>query len=393
MSSRFAETLSSLGRTDDAILIDGWSNPEGSLHLLSDGSTSPNESIVLKLAPPAVDGATDGFAPLPTTPHFAGTVRGKPDLELTSGAEHATRVLVTTESRSWGAGSTAFTKVASEIRLFLASGKELTFGGALADGEESAKALVAPLARALAAFLDIPCEGVDTESSLVETKPTAALSAATAASAARFSIGFEGEHLVLRDHEHRGPREGAGRYKTIAYACLIPSLLSLAAFAWGLRAYLADASSGIGLVLGPLSLGVVLGVAAFAFFEVARFANSYSASSTPLAWFCDDRLVVAPWVSRAGAIDTRPEGRFGAAIRTSEFSGASVRERDGVHAVVLETAHGPIEVLETDDPSVAKLFASVAERAVHAVASPEKKRTAMQRAHERRDKRAPAAST
>ena len=390
MSSRLAETLSSLGRTSNATLLDGWSNPDGALYALAGAGIGSTESLVLKLTPPAHDGASGDFAPLPQAPIFAGVSRASAELELTSGAERVSRVLVTTESRAWGSGTTPFSKLAAEILLVLDSDRQLSFAGAISDDEESVKAIVAPLAQALAAFLDVPLEGVSEAPSEIEPSVASPLAASAVA---RFSIGFEGEHLVLRDHESRGPRDGAARYSNIAYACLLPSLASFAAFAWGLEAYIADTNAGIGWVLGPLSLGVVLGVAAFAFFGVARYAKSYTAESAPLAWFCDDRLVVAPWASREGAIDTRPEGRFGAAIRTNEVSGASVRERDHRHAVVLETAHGPIEVLDTDDASVANHFAGLAERAIRSVASPEKKRTALQRAHQRREKRSPAGST
>src|SRR5690606_11791420 len=87
----------------------------------------------------------------------------------------------------------------------------------------------------------------------------------------------------------------------------------------------------------------VFALGAFAFFHVARHALRYRAAGAPIVVFADDRVVVAPWVRRDGAIDRRPEGRFGAGVRIAEVRAVHVVPRKEGHAVSLDTEHGPID--------------------------------------------------
>ncbi len=387
--SRFREAVDQLRPEGEIALAAASIDPEGARAALA----SSEGALIVELSRAAPRGAEGEFGPLPEAPIFA-LVGAEGALTLASASSKATSARATgvslrCEERAWGTGPSSYRKCAAEIVVTLegADDPALTFACGVADDERAARAELGPLASALAHRLGVPLEGVDAAAE----SPAIGDAALTTDEAARFSLGFEGPHLVLRDRESDGPRAGAGRNKIIAAACLVPALVSLSLFAWQLRAYLADPSAGVGLVLGPLALGLVLGVAAYAFFEIARFAEKYSAESEPLAWFFDDRIVVAPWVSRGGAVDTREGGRFGTAIRTSEVTGTSIQARDERSAVVLESAHGPFDVLLTADPASAAHLASLLERTIRSVASPEKKRTALLRAQERRDKRVRAA--
>ncbi|MBL8743277.1 MAG: hypothetical protein JNK04_19335, partial [Myxococcales bacterium] len=95
--------------------------------------------------------------------------------------------------------------------------------------------------------------------------------------------------------------------------------------------------------------------------------------SAPLAWFADDRVVVAPWVSRAGAVDRSPEGRFGAAIAPREITVVEVRSSGDGFAVTLDGPHGPIEVLLTPEREVARRYQLIIERVLRAVAAPKRR--------------------
>jgi hypothetical protein len=124
----------------------------------------------------------------------------------------------------------------------------------------------------------------------------------------------------------------------------------------------------------------------------ARFSYAYVATSTPLAWFADDRVVVAPWVSREGAIDTQPEGRYGAAIKIAEVERVVVDARGDEHTVKLETAHGPIDVLSSTR-ELCEHWAKAIEGVLPRVAAPHKKATAIMRARARREGSAPNDAT
>jgi hypothetical protein len=93
-----------------------------------------------------------------------------------------------------------------------------------------------------------------------------------------------------------------------------------------------------------------------------------------------DRVIVAPWVSRSGAVDLRPEGRLGAAIPLGEVRGVSVRERDGRRVVELATDHGPIDALACERPEVADYLCRALRRSLDEVRHPGGGASARQRA-------------
>jgi hypothetical protein len=94
------------------------------------------------------------------------------------------------------------------------------------------------------------------------------------------------------------------------------------------------------------------------------------ARSDPLLWLARDRFVVGPWKSRAGAIDRKPEGRFGAAIAIGELRAVQARARDDRWAVELDTEHGPIDALGTPSEAVARAWSRAIARAAASVRHP-----------------------
>jgi hypothetical protein len=111
-------------------------------------------------------------------------------------------------------------------------------------------------------------------------------------------------------------------------------------------------------------------LAGYAFLGVARFSSRYRALSAPLVALGKDRLIVLPWVSRAGAVDARQEGRLGAAIPLVEVRAASVKPRGARYAVEIDTDHGPMDGLEADREEVARYWAASLNRVADEVRHP-----------------------
>jgi hypothetical protein len=282
------------------------------------------------------------------------------------------RVAVVASERAWRAAPPS--PWTAEIEVHLEAGRVVLAGLGVGDDESAARRRVSDLARALAEALRVECGGdVNDDSS---APPEQAL--ATVGNAARLAWNLEGDLLVLRDLTNLGPKASAGGYRLAALA-----FAAIAVALWVALA-LQIPSGGIGALLGTGSVALVLSIAAYAFFEMGRFAGRFASDDMPIAWFGNDVVVVAPWVSRYGAVDTRPQGRFGAAIRTTEIHGCAAFSKDGDTAVELATEHGPIEVVRVADKDFGVSLAKTVERAIASVAAPEKKKTALQRAKARR---------
>ncbi|KYF88962.1 hypothetical protein BE17_06650, partial [Sorangium cellulosum] len=170
--------------------------------------------------------------------------------------------------------------------------------------------------------------------------------------------------LVLRDHASQGPRGSATRN------ALIGGLLLLAALALWIQVMRSVAAGDSGIAIGVGSGAALLSLAGYAFLGVARFSSRYAARSAPVASFGPGRFVVAPWVSRTGAIDLRPEGRLGAAISAGEVHGVQVQPRGDRFAVEIDTDHGPIDALLTGREDVARYWRDAMDRAVASVRHP-----------------------
>jgi hypothetical protein len=124
------------------------------------------------------------------------------------------------------------------------------------------------------------------------------------------------------------------------------------------------------VAIGVGAAAMLLSLAGYAFLGVARFSAQYAARSSPLLWLSRDRFVVRPWVNRAGAVDLKPEGRFGAAIAIGELRGVQARTRDDRWVVELDTEHGAIDALGTPSEEVARYWSAAIARAADAVRHP-----------------------
>ncbi|WP_437729886.1 hypothetical protein [Sorangium sp. So ce1335] len=232
-----------------------------------------------------------------------------------------------------------------------------------------AEALVEAVAAPLAAALRVPLQtarGTEPPDAIAPRPlpEPATAPALTAAALARFAIRSEGELFVLRDHASHGPRGSATRNALIGAALM---LLGLALWIQVMRSVSAGDSA---IAIGVGSAAALLSLAGYAFLGVARFSSRYAARSAPVASFGSGRFVVAPWVSRTGAIDLRPEGRLGAAISAGEVHAVQVQPRGDRFAVEIDTDHGPIDALLTDSEDVAHYWRDAMERAVASVRHP-----------------------
>jgi hypothetical protein len=135
--------------------------------------------------------------------------------------------------------------------------------------------------------------------------------------------------------------------------------------------------------VGAGAAAVLLSLMGYAFVGVARFSARYRATSAPLVAVGRDRIVVLPWVARDGAVDTRPEGRLGAAISLGEVRAPRPRPHgDGV-AVELDADHGPIDAMICPDRASADLWCAVLARVVDESRHPRAVASARQRARQR----------
>jgi hypothetical protein len=388
-----APPASSDGDTGDLGWVDGLAS-DRSLHAVL--ARSP-KALRLRVARPNTNAAPP-YAPRPDAPQDTVLTQGSSRFALNSISDvEALAVTTSTDTLHWGDEGSSFERflgrvwidakwpvipsrdpiepdVPRELRLLVAE--------MLGEDREQTEARASELADSLARYL-----GLETTSGAASTEGGEVVPAssddtdegASPPTARRYTLRFEGEHLVLRDLESAGPRRGAGLYVLLSLTLgglAVYTLLQLA------EAWRTEAGSASLLGLGALSAILVL--ASYAMASVARFSYAYVATSTPLAWFANDRVVVAPWASREGAIDTQPEGRYGAAIKISEVERVVVEARGDEHAVKLETAHGPIDVLRSTR-ELCEHWARAIEGALPRVAAPHKKATAIMRARARRE--------
>lgn len=166
--------------------------------------------------------------------------------------------------------------------------------------------------------------------------------------AERLQLRGEGPRVVLRDWGGETPRDGAGGYGRAATA------LGLVTAATGAGAAWLATTPDRGLAAGLGVAAALFAVATYAFFEIARHARAYAASSAPVLALGQGRVIVAPWPDRRGAVDLKLEGRFGAAIPLAEVERVEVGEAAGGHALRLFTMHGPFDVFLTADRAEAE---------------------------------------
>lgn len=299
-------------------------------------------------------GSDRSFGPLPSRHVLLVLDRGCREARGPKGRAAIAQIAISRRTLSWGPD---FARGAASLSISLATGERFAAAEALAATEDDAGDELEPLRAALEAFV---AEGGAARAEEPE--------AHAAPQGPRFALGFEGDAVVLRDQESRGPREHVGRYRAISFVSLLLALSALVACVQQVRS-----GAPLTSVMGFGAAVLVALLAAFAMFEVARYAAKYRAESAPLAWFADDCVVVMPWVSRDGAVDRAPEGRLGAAIPPREIQRIEVRPREGLFAVTLDGPHGPMEVMLTGDESAAGRYRATIERLVRAVASPRRR--------------------
>ncbi|WP_437284020.1 hypothetical protein [Sorangium sp. So ce406] len=402
-----ARALRSLGADSSAPALDPLGDPAGAARALSAEGDAP---LLLRVAPELGAAQRDkeaAFGPPPRDPVWLRFERGASVLRVAplrladagqprSGAgsadgaggagepaaepRDAVRVEVTSEQRPC-CGAPTCTRERTHVAAWLALAPAPAGAGRAAAAQRlliaeardleaaRAEALVEAVAAPLAAALRVPLQtarGTEPPDAvaprpLPEPAPAPALAAAALA---RFAIRSEGELFVLRDHASHGPRGSATRNALIGGALL---LLALALWIQVMRSVAAGDS---GIAIGVGSAAALLSLAGYAFLGVARFSSRYAARSSPVASFGAGRFVVAPWVSRTGAIDLRPEGRLGAAISAGEVHAVQVQPRGDGFAVEIDTDHGPIDALLTDREDVARYWRDAMDRAVASVRHP-----------------------
>lgn len=380
----FDGPVAALGGSPSDDALDLWADPAGAARALE---ALGERGTALIRAATDLGGGQPGFAPEPQAPFWLLLTRGSPEIracpsiaggEVTCETRRVTRVTVECAPTPDGEDGAVARVSLSLDRGAGALGTRVLVGEAWARDEDTAAARVRAAAGRLARALSVPAslpgagKGDGDEPSAESAGPL------PARSLARFSLRSEGPRLVLRDLASRGPRESFGIH-------LIIGLVFAAAAAAAWLMFARNTGSAGPTAQGSLAwLGgsALLTLAAVAFLGVARFARRYGATSAPLVAFGGGKVIVAPWVSRTGAVGLDLEGRFGAAIDLIEVRGVSVQERAGRHAVEVATDHGPMDVLLTDDPAVGRYLVAALQRAADDL-RPKSAPTARQRARAR----------
>lgn len=363
--------LSSLEVPERAPVVDAMLDDEAAARALA----GEVDVVVARVFAPTAERSDEGHGPLPSEPLFVRLVRGTREVRETpmTSAEprEATARGVRLALDERGKAGDRLRHGAS-VTLELDEGIERIVLERRGPSREVVLGAAAPVACALAERLglEVPAEARE---ALADASPRDARESAAPAlshDAARFVLRMEGPRLVLRDHASLGPKAGA------LTNALVSAVLGVSALAMvGLLATHHDEPS---VALGLAAGAGLFGTFSFAFFGVARFAAAYAATSAPLLALGDGRVVVAPWVSRAGAIDLRPDGRFGAAVPVAEVGSCVVRPRDDGHVVILETDHGPFDLATPRDEATAKQLAACVDRAIDSMRKAGTKPTARQ---------------
>ena len=355
----------------------------------------PQEGGLVVRAAPEVGTAAPGFGPAPVAPWWIRIVRGAPEVTAVplrggeAAARRAERVEIEVrEEACCDASSCARQRKLAEAWLVLAGAGEAPVrfliaqqrgAPAGADGDadlpEAVSAVAPRVARALGVRVHLGGAAVEMDPG--EAPPPAGPEPAPDV-LARFALRREGDRVVVRDWDSRGPRASAVRNAWIGGA-----LLTVAAVAWIMAARALSTGGVSGVMVAASITGALFTLGGYAFLGVARYSAKYRATSAPLAAVWRDRIVVAPWVARDGAVDARPEGRLGAAIPLVEVRSASPKRRDASVAVELDTDHGPIDAMVCPDDATAALWCAVIDRLVDEARHPRQGATARQRARAR----------
>lgn len=370
-----------LGATERDPVVDFILDPGRARRALAD--VPEGHGLVIR-AQPEHGAAGEGYGPKPVDPLWIRVMRGAREIGTAEqrGGDGMVRKAVRIEldertERCCDAPACKHTRAHAGVWMVL----EGTAKGAKEERlliaeervNEGAPTGARSIAAGLAEAMDLPPPRENEAEAEAAEPPPALGEALDAALLARFSLRTEGDRLVVRDWDSRGPRATAARNTWIGGAIMAVAALCVVALAEALR------TGSQGSAIGAGAAAALLGLTGYTFISVARFSAKYHARSAPLVWIGRDRLVVMPWVGRDGAVDARPEGRFGAAVPLADVSGARVTTSAGAIAVRIETDHGPFDAVICPDRAVADLLCAVIERAMDDARHPRANATARQR--------------
>ena len=339
--------LRSLGATG-AAAYDGWLDATGAAQALR--RAKEGDTLLLRAAWVAAPDV-DPHAQAPAAPLWLQLTKGDARVRYLSGGASSSPITAPVRALSLlGARQLCCDspkckhhKCARQLVLQLEEGRELVVAQAI--GAEDGDDPLAALTDALAAALTVPAP--PHQSPPHQSPPHADASAgkpllrdgAAAPTLARWALRLEGEMMVLRDYASLGPRETTGRDYAVM-ALLLAATLGAWYGAWASWQAVRYERLAVFLVVA-----VVLTISVYAAWKVARHAAAYRADNEPLLFFHRDRLVIGPWLTRAGGVIGDPEGRFGAALPLREIDRLVV-ERAAPHGwwVSCHSDHGPIHV-------------------------------------------------
>jgi hypothetical protein len=352
-------------------------------------ATPDGGALVVRVAPEA-GAAAPGYGPPPAAPLWMRLERGAREVRLAglrqapSAVRQVERVGVEVcEEPCCDAPGCEGTRTHAAVWLALAPAAErgeparlLVAEQRVCEGEAGSAHAVA--AR-LAAALEVPLRLGGAEAEVEPGATPAPLDGSMdVAALARFAMRSEGEAVVVRDWDSAGPRASAARNAWIGAALFLGAVAG-----WVVLWRSLGDGSPVGVTVAAGVVAALLSLAGYAFAGVARFSARYRAVCAPLVSVGHDRIVVLPWVGRDGAVDTRPEGRLGAAIALGEVRRAIPRpRRDGV-AVELDTDHGPIDAMLCPSAATAELWCAVIDRTVDEARHPRQGASSRQRARQR----------
>ncbi len=322
------QSLGALGLDAEQAAYDGWFDPAALVQAL-EADESP---LLLRVHPPLVD-AEEGYAPTPRPPGWL-RLDDAPRVAVQGQGEATALKVVSVSLEAAKERWPGYLKGKPKWVATLALEGDTTWrvAEAVGDDEEAAMAQLGGLGQALARRL-----GVDGPEGAPVTSDASNASIPTAGELAPWTFRREGELWVLRDYASHGPRESAsGEWTALvvmfvgAIACWVMTARSYGAAAWEPAA-----------IWGASAF--VLSLASFATFHIARHSSRYRERSEAIMFMAAGSFVVSPWLSRAGAVDDKPEGSYGAAVKLRELERASVAEIGG-YTIRLDTTHGPMDV-------------------------------------------------
>lgn len=390
--------LSLLGTDLSAPSLDAFADPEQALQVLESKAISGDSAPLLMKVLPGLQPSSEGFGPPPADPYWLKAVSAQSSVELAPLRilpEDPLSKAMSTRCRGMeirvemypccDAPACKDSRVFASLWLLFSGGAGAPDGVIVAEARASsrkdAEAALLPFSNALGSILGVqPCTADAPDSPSPNSGSTgekAPRPAWTALDIARHTLRAEGPRVVLRDHKSRGPKNKAKRLLFISAL-----LFFAAAGLWYL--FGRSALSGEqGMAVALFAVAALASLTAYAFFGVGRFASRYRAASNPLVVLGNDRVAVAPWVSREGAVNLRPEGRLGAAIPMYEVESTCSAQRGDGQAVMFNTDHGLVDAVFCPSAPLASMYEHALARTLKELKHPRLTASARQRARAR----------